>query len=176
MKINFISLDIPYPPNYGGAIDIFYKIKAFAKLECKIILHCFYSDRATAKELEKYCNKVYYYPRVNNIKTRIFSKNPYLVESRTSKQLINNLNKNIFPLFFDGLQSTLISNHLDFVNRKKYLRLHNVESEYLRNLAKSENSLIKKYGLFLESIKYKFFENQAKCRSLFSKKKLGIFG
>ena len=41
VKINFISLDIPEPPNYGGAIDIYYKIKALLKLDCKIILHCF---------------------------------------------------------------------------------------------------------------------------------------
>lgn len=160
MKINFISLDIPYPPNYGGAIDIFYKIKAFSKLGCKIDLHCFYSDRGTAFELEEYCENVYYYPRINNINTQIFSKNPFLVESRTSKKLINKLNKNKNPIFFEGLQSTAISTYADFKNRNKYLRIHNIESEYLKRLAISENNLFKKGGLFLESIKYKFFEKK----------------
>ena len=27
-NINIVSFDIPYPPNYGGIIDVFYKIKA----------------------------------------------------------------------------------------------------------------------------------------------------
>jgi len=160
MKINFISLDIPYPPNYGGAIDIFYKIKAFSKLGCKTYLHCFYSDRVMAIELEEYCERVYYYPRINNINTQLFSKNPFLVESRTSKKLIYNLNKNEYPIFFDGLQSTSISMHDDFINRGKYLRIHNIESEYLKRLAISENRILKKGGLFLESIKYKIFEKK----------------
>lgn len=63
-------------------------------------------------------------------------------------------------MFFDGLQSTAVSTHADFINRKKYLRIHNVESEYLINLAKSERNIIKKGGLFLESIKYRFFEKK----------------
>ena len=30
--LNIISLDIPYPPDYGGAADIFYKLIALKKL------------------------------------------------------------------------------------------------------------------------------------------------
>ena len=26
--LNIVSLNVPYPPNYGGVIDIYYKIKA----------------------------------------------------------------------------------------------------------------------------------------------------
>ncbi len=28
--LHIISFDIPYPPNYGGVIDVFYKLKALA--------------------------------------------------------------------------------------------------------------------------------------------------
>ena len=51
VKINFVSMDIPDPPNYGGAIDIFYKIKAITELDCKIILHCFYLVYKKKKDL-----------------------------------------------------------------------------------------------------------------------------
>ena len=32
---------MPYPPNYGGVIDVFYKIKSLHAIGIKIILHCF---------------------------------------------------------------------------------------------------------------------------------------
>ena len=31
-KIHIVSFDIPYPPNYGGIIDVFYKIKTLFEL------------------------------------------------------------------------------------------------------------------------------------------------
>ena len=148
MKFNFVSLDIPYPPNYGGAIDIFYKIKAISELDCKIILHCFYSNRSFSSELEKYCDQVHYYPRKHNLKTILFSKNPFLVASRTSNKLLENLKTKNYPIFFDGLQSTGISKHIDLISRKKYLRIHNIESVYIKKLAHSERNPIKKILLF----------------------------
>ena len=42
MKLNVVSFDIPYPPDYGGVIDIYYKIKALNSAGIKIHLHCFY--------------------------------------------------------------------------------------------------------------------------------------
>ena len=26
-ELNIVSFDVPYPPDYGGVIDVFYKIK-----------------------------------------------------------------------------------------------------------------------------------------------------
>ena len=26
-EVHIVSFDVPYPPNYGGVIDVFYKIK-----------------------------------------------------------------------------------------------------------------------------------------------------
>ena len=36
MKLNVVSFDIPYPPDYGGVIDIYYKIKALNSAGIKI--------------------------------------------------------------------------------------------------------------------------------------------
>ena len=63
MNLHLVSLDIPFPPNYGGVIDVFYKIKALSELNCKIFLHCFYSERKGHKTLHQYCEKVFYYER-----------------------------------------------------------------------------------------------------------------
>ena len=32
MKLNIVSLDNPYPPDYGGAIDIYYKLKSYVDM------------------------------------------------------------------------------------------------------------------------------------------------
>ena len=39
--LHIICLDAPSPPNYGGAIDMYYKIRALALAGTRIILHYF---------------------------------------------------------------------------------------------------------------------------------------
>ena len=58
-KINIISFNVPLPANYGGVIDVFYKIKTLTDLGFDIILHCFQYGRPVAPELEKYCKEVH---------------------------------------------------------------------------------------------------------------------
>ena len=57
MKINIVSFDIPYPPDYGGVIDIYYKIKALNSVGIKIYLHCFYYGRKRSFRLESICSR-----------------------------------------------------------------------------------------------------------------------
>ena len=39
--LHVVALNIPWPANYGGVIDIYYKVKALHECGVKIILHCF---------------------------------------------------------------------------------------------------------------------------------------
>ena len=75
--LHIISFDVPYPANYGGVIDVFYKMKALHEAGIKIHLHCFEYGRPAAKELESLCEKVYYYKR-NMSKLQLFSKLPFV--------------------------------------------------------------------------------------------------
>ena len=62
--LHIVAFDVPFPANYGGVIDIFYRIKALARLDVKIVLHCFiYGGKEPHPELDKYCEQVYYYKR-----------------------------------------------------------------------------------------------------------------
>ena len=70
--LHIISFDVPYPTNYGGVIDVYYKMKALHQQGIKIHLHCFEYGRAEAKILEDICEKVYYYKRKMN-KTLLFN-------------------------------------------------------------------------------------------------------
>ena len=86
-KLHIISFDVPYPPDYGGVIDVFYKIKALYEVGVKIILHIFHYGREKAKELEEITEKVYYYKRKKDFKYNISTK-PFIVAT-SSKAFFN---------------------------------------------------------------------------------------
>ena len=158
--LHIISFDIPYPANYGGAIDVFHKIRCLHQQGVKIILHCFeYGDRKHSSELEKICEKVYYYKRNTSFINHL-SFLPYNVKSRIHRDLKQNLLKDNYPVLFEVLHTCYLLNDPDFKNRKKIFRHSNIEHDYFLELAKGEKSLIKKLYLKTEAFKLKRFEKQ----------------
>ncbi len=157
-KLHILSFDIPYPANYGGVIDVFYKLKTLHQLGAKITLHCFlYGSRTEAKELERYCEKVHYYPRKNGI-PGLSLQYPYIVSSRQSKKILDNLLKDDAPILFEGLHTCYYLDHPKLKHRQKWVRMHNIEWEYYQALAQSEKNLLKKAYFKIESHLLKRFE------------------
>lgn len=156
--IHIIAFDIPFPANYGGAIDVFYKIKCLQQQGVKITLHCFdYGNKARAKELESLCEKVYYYKRNMSFFNHL-SLLPFNVKSRISKELKENLLKDNYPILFEILHSCYLLNDVDLKNRIKLFRHSNIEHDYFNELAKAETSFLKKMYLYIEAFKLKCFE------------------
>ena len=52
LHLHIISFDIPYPANYGGVIDVYYKAKALSEKGVKVHLHCFQYGRKPSMVLE----------------------------------------------------------------------------------------------------------------------------
>ena len=156
--LNIISFDVPYPANYGGVIDIFYKLKALHEKGVKIILHCFvYADSKPQEELNKYCERVFYYERNEKLITH-FSLNPYIVQSRKNKELLDNLLSNDYPILFEGLHTCAYLDHPKLRNRKKLVRMHNIEWQYYLSLIPQATSLKQKAYYLVESYILKQFE------------------
>ena len=154
--LNIVSFDVPYPPNYGGAIDVFFKLKALSKLGVRILLHTYEYGRGEQKELEKYCAEIFYYKRTKKLK-HIFSRTPFIVKSRTDKELINNLLNNNYPILFEGIHSTSPLLTENFNTRVVLIRAHNIEHNYYNGLFKSESNTFKKLYYNSEAVKlYKF--------------------
>lgn len=159
--LHVVSFDIPYPPDYGGVVDVFYKIKYLHQAGFEIILHCFqYNNKPIADELEKYCKKVYYYRRDTSFGKHIHLL-PYTVTSRINKELLHNLIKDNYPILFETLHTAYFINHPLLKNRKKILRLSNIEHHYYYHLFLSEKNVFRKLYFFIESIKLYFYEKQA---------------
>ena len=155
--INLVSINIPWPANYGGVIDIYYKIKALHECGVKIILHCFEYERPRAPELEAVCEEVYYYRRRTGIMSNLTIL-PYNVYSRKDKRLIDNLLKNDYPILFEGLHTCYYLNDKRLKHRFKIFRECNIEHDYYREIGKAERNIIKKCFFYIEAMRFKRYQ------------------
>ena len=148
--LHIVALEVPWPADYGGVVDLFYKLKALHKLGIKIHLHCFSQNRTPQQELNKYCETVQYYPRKKNSSSLSF-RLPLIVKSRQHDELIANLKKDNYPVLLEGIHCTYYLHTGELNNRKVMVRLHNTEFEYYKQLAKNESNLFKKLYFVNES-------------------------
>lgn len=159
--LHIVSFSIPYPANYGGVIDVFYKLKALHKAGIKIHLHCYQYDRPEAPELNTYCESVNYYPRNTGFAAQLSTK-PYIVNSRRSDFLLKNLLTDTYPILFEGLHSCFYISHTALKGRLLIYRESNIEHDYYFNLFKSEKKIGNKLFFLIESIKLKHYQKQLK--------------
>ncbi len=148
---------MPYPVDYGGVIDVYYRIKALNQLGFKIILHCFKSDRKEQSHLNTFTEEVYYYDRNKSILNLLKIK-PFIVVSRRSKLLLSRLLKDDSPILFEGIHSTFFLSHPSLENRFKYVRTHNIEYEYYKTLSKN-STFLKSLFFKIEALKLKYYES-----------------
>jgi hypothetical protein len=157
VHLHIISFTIPFPPNYGGAIDVYFKIRALYSAGIKVHLHCFSYDRKPSPELEQYCHEVHYYPRKTGLSSALTWK-PYIVYSRRSNKLLEILQRDDYPILFEGLHSCYSLSHPSLKKRTKIYRESNIEHLYYYHLSKAETNLPKKLYYILSSLKLRAFQ------------------
>ncbi len=155
--LHIVSFDVPFPANYGGVIDVFYKLVALKKADVKVHLHCFDYGRGQAAELDELCETVNYYPRQTGIKANLSSK-PYIVNSRQSNDLINNLLQDDYPILFEGLHSCFYLDDIRLKKRMKVYRESNIEHHYYYHLFRDEKNWFKKLFFAVESFRLKRYQ------------------
>ncbi|MGI8950707.1 MAG: glycosyltransferase [Chitinophagaceae bacterium] len=178
IHLHIICLNVPYPVNYGGVFDLFYKLAALQHQGVLIHLHCFDYGRGQQTELNKYCTSVNYYQRNQGYKG-LSAKLPYIVSSRKNEQLFENLLKDAYPILMEGIHCTYPLTDIRFANRKMYVRLHNVEYKYYYDLYKCAALSFKKlYYLYETKLlkKYEFIvANKATFLWAVSKKDVEVY-
>lgn len=157
-QIHIVSFDIPCPVNYGGVIDVFFKLKALVERGFKVHMHCFEYGRERSERLEALCESTHYYKRDMSF-VNFFNKKPFIVTSRISEDLIQDLLKDDYPIILEGLHSCGVLLDPRMKGRKIFVRTHNVEHDYYQYLAKTEKNLRKKIFLKIESRKLRKFES-----------------
>ena len=160
MYLHLVSFDVPYPANYGGVIVVFHQIRALHAAGVKVILHCFqYGERLPQPALEEYCQEVHYYARSRSAVYQLHWL-PFIMRTRMSNALVQRLRQDNYPIFCEGLHtSALVWNPL-LRDRQKLVRMHNVEWQYYRSLARLAPPLhiFKKLYHFIESVKLRHIE------------------
>lgn len=156
-NLNIITLNIPYPPDYGGMIDSFYRIKALHSAGIRVHLHCFEYDRPRMEGADKFCSSVTYYKRRKSL-SDILTAKPYIVSSRSSGDLLSNLTKNDYPILYDGLHTTFTIDNPQLSKRRKFVRAHNIEHKYYETLSLEEKNSMKSMFYTMETAKLTRYE------------------
>lgn len=154
--LHIIAFDVPYPANYGGVIDVFYRVKALSEAGVKVHLHCFEYGRGE-QEVLKRCHEVKYYKRDTSFAKQL-SLTPFIVNSRRSEALVQDLLKDDYPILCEGLHSTSVLSDKRLKNRDVYVRAHNKEHDYYKGLGDSERWGWKKVFYLVEAWKLKRYE------------------
>jgi hypothetical protein len=154
--LHIIAFDVPYPANYGGVIDVFYRVKALSEAGIKVHLHCFEYGRGE-QEILKRCHEVKYYKRDTSFFKQL-SLMPFIVNSRRSEALVQDLLKDDYPILCEGLHTTAVLLDKRLKHRKIYVRAHNVEHDYYNGLGDTENCGWKRLFYHAEARKLRRYE------------------
>ena len=133
---------MPFPPDYGGVLDVYLRAKALKNLGYYIILHCYEYGRGRVHDYREIADEVFYYKRNTSLNS-FLSKLPYIVKSRNSKELFIRLMQDDYPILLEGQHSTYWAIQLAKHNRVCAVRIHNVEWQYYLNLAKRARNIVK---------------------------------
>lgn len=155
--LHIVAFNVPWPADYGGVIDVFYRVKALAEAGVKIHLHCYAYGRTPAPELAQLCEEVHYYHRSTGFRSQLASR-PYIVQSRQSRQLLACLQADNYPILLEGLHCCSLLEHLDTARRAVYVRTHNVEHDYYAALAQAESSCWRRLYYRVEARKLRRYE------------------
>lgn len=160
-KIHLVSFDVPFPPDYGGVLDVYLRAKELKGLGYSVILHCYEYGRGRTHDFSEIADEIYYYDRKNGVKS-IFSNLPYIVKSRNSEELLKRLLADDHPVLLEGQHCTFWIDELIKKHRKVAVRMHNIEWQYYRDLAQDAKTTSERLFFRLESRKLKKHELKLK--------------
>lgn len=155
--LHIVSLDVPYPANYGAMIDVYHRCKALTEIGVRVILHCFEYGRGKHDELLEVAAEVHYYSRSKNPLLMLLPT-PFIVRSRMSLALLKKLSEDQYPIIFEGIHTCGFVGHPKLKNRWVGVRAHNIEHNYYQGLAQIEPKWHKRLFFNSEGKKLKRFE------------------
>lgn len=156
MKTLIVASFFPYPPHFGGAFDVLERIKGIKSLGHDIDLVCTCKEFPEEKNvvfLKQFINELIIVPRKNRI-INLFSAKPLQVISRKSLKKVA-LKKNYDYAILEAESVGIILENKYLKASQIVVRVHNNESDYFFQLAKSAKKYTEKLYYYLEGIKYK---------------------
>lgn len=169
MKILWITIESILPANSGGRIGIFRRLE---QIQNNNDIYLFYTmdsvdDKKYQTELLNYCTEVHGYLRKKISISTLFNllKAPFTVASRFNSRMVSDINKCIIENQIDliNVDSPHMGLNLYKINRvgiPVVLNQHNIEWMVYKNIANSNDNIIKKFIYSFDSIRFKRFEKR----------------
>ena len=158
-RLHVVCLDVPYPVNYGGASEMFNKLRALHSQGVDVILHCYDYGKGRQPALQRYASQIHYYERGTGHKG-VSMTLPYIVASRASRELFSNLLKDGHPILFEGIHTTYPLHQGLLKGRRCLVRLHNIEHAYYRQMSRHSRDPVRKTYSFFESLLLERYERE----------------
>jgi glycosyltransferase involved in cell wall biosynthesis len=166
--VHIVCFEAPSPPNYGGAMDVYYKIKCLSEAGKKIILHYFdHKEERNVDGIKNYCYKIFAYKRKTGLAGLSITK-PYIVSSRINQALVKRLNKDDHPIIIEGIHGTGIIPFLKNKSRKIIIRIFNNEEVYYKQLIANETNFFKRLYYNAETRLLKKYQLQLRNENLYT--------
>lgn len=149
---------MPFPADYGGVVDVYYKLKALHDAGVYVILHTFIYGREMSERIKDVVDEVYYYPRTRSLFANI-SFMPFIVRTRCNSRLMKRILSIDAPVILEGLHTCGLLDDLKIKGVRTAVRTHNIEHDYYNALSKATSNPFKKLFYKLESLRLKRFES-----------------
>ena len=147
MKIHTVSFQWPVPADYGGAIDVYHKLRALRLEGAEVALHSYaYGRRLNPDMSLSPAQQSAVYRRQTGL-SRMFGTEPYIVASRRDRDLLSDLAalEPGTPVIFEGIHTCAFLNHPALADKIRIVRAHNVEHDYYAGLARQSKEWRKLY-------------------------------
>lgn len=138
---------------------MFNKLRALHAEGVEVILHCYDYGKGRQPALQRYASQIHYYERGTGHKGLSMTL-PYIVASRASRELVANLSKDDLPILFEGIHTTYPLHQGLLKGRRCFVRLHNIEHAYYRQMSWHSRDPIRKTYSFFESILLERYERE----------------
>lgn len=177
-RVLIISFDIPFPDNYGGVKDVWQRILLLKASGHFVDLISFYKSRQRFKRFEESTERliVDQHLAFKQKPIRLLgSKLPISVTLRTLNTSEILLCKELLKCNYDCIivegykcLSAFLAIQKNIAHKKSILRVHNIESNYFKNLAITTSNPIKKVFYSLESQRFNQIERSNSLNHLFT--------
>ncbi len=160
MKIAVVSGFIPFPPIFGGAIDIWERIKGLHALGHEVDLIATDKINPTKEQIDEMAlyTKRFFFARRQNKLYQLFSNQPLQMLSRKAlKNIQVHQSYDLIILESEFCWPFLLNRSVSYKN--SVVRVHNIEHHYFKVLGESATSLKEKCYYKIEASKIKQLSN-----------------
>ena len=159
LAIQVVSFDWPWPANYGGVVDVYYRIDSLLEKGVAVDLIVISQHPQPGPVPASWQDKrfsLYAYPRRGW--RSLLSPKPYIVSSRAVGPLLPKLASGPPIILFEGIHTTAYLGHPRLGNHEQWVRVHNREAAYYQELADTTDAATSRFYYKEEARRLRSYE------------------